>query len=316
LVEELGVVAFPQTDQQFEERFRDASACWKYLEHIRWPAGPRCPRCDNGKILAMSPPYYRCNSSDCIDYDFTAVSETKFARSHLPLPIWFQAIWYYVNQEKSPSALDLQKALGLGSNRTALHVMKTLKEAIEASVRKPLSGSVDLDEFYLNLEKAAKAGIQVLILIAVQTGQNSKSSRIRLLRAADASRGRLSEAIGKLVRSGHEVATDALSAYGDLRSKGYRHTPIRDSADLGDNLLPKPKRVALLLQRWIDLQRRPLSDLKLDYCLSEFVFRFNPHNANPPGTLFQRLLKHAVNNIGKPIQDENWAMLREPLTSI
>jgi hypothetical protein len=44
---------------------------------------------------------------------------TIFQDSHLPLTIWFRAIWQFTSQKNGISALGLQRVLGLGSYKTA-----------------------------------------------------------------------------------------------------------------------------------------------------------------------------------------------------
>ena len=44
---------------------------------------------------------------------------TLFADTHLPLRLWFEALWHVTSQKSGASALGLQRVLGLGSYRTA-----------------------------------------------------------------------------------------------------------------------------------------------------------------------------------------------------
>ena len=45
---------------------------------------------------------------------------TLFADTHLPLHLWFEALWHVISQKSGASALGLQRVLGLGSYRTAV----------------------------------------------------------------------------------------------------------------------------------------------------------------------------------------------------
>src|SRR6266403_3613586 len=51
---------YPETVREFRAWFPDDQSCRVYLERIRWPDGPRCPRCRKAKVWAMKPPFYRC----------------------------------------------------------------------------------------------------------------------------------------------------------------------------------------------------------------------------------------------------------------
>lgn len=74
----------------------------------------------------------------------------------------------------------------------------------------------------------------------------------------------------------NEVRTDSWSGYSKLKSVGYHHEVIRQSADVSENLLPLANRVASLLKRWsLGTHQGAPRASHLDYYLDEFVFRFN-----------------------------------------
>lgn len=146
---------YPQTVLDFNERFRDDAACRPYLESIRWPEGARYPRCPPAKVWRMKAPFYRC--AFC-GHDFTVTAGTLFADTHLPLRLWFQAMWYVVNQKNRASALGVQRVLGLGSYRTAWRWLHKLRRAMVRPSRDRLSGTVEVDEVYIGGERPGKRG--------------------------------------------------------------------------------------------------------------------------------------------------------------
>jgi len=101
---------YPETFREFRAWFADDAACRAYLERVRWASRPRCPRCPDAKVWTSKPPFYRC--AEC-GYDFTVTVGTLFADTHLPLSLWFEAIWYVVNQKNGASALGVQRVLGI-----------------------------------------------------------------------------------------------------------------------------------------------------------------------------------------------------------
>ena len=107
---------YPRTASEFAARFGTEEACRKYIAALRWPEGFRCPRCGHSAAWATKRNVYRC--SGC-DFQMSATAGTIFHDSHKPLQLWFQAMWYVTNQKSGVSALGLQRALGLGSYRTA-----------------------------------------------------------------------------------------------------------------------------------------------------------------------------------------------------
>ena len=286
---------YPQTVLEFNDRFNHDAACRAYLESLRWPEGPHCPRCPQAKVWTMKAPFYRC--AVC-GHDFTVTAGTLFADTHLPLRLWFQAIWHVVNQKSGASALGVQRVLGLGSYRTAWNWLHKLRRAMVRPGRDGLSGTVEMDEVYVGGERPGKRGRgaagKALVLIAAQV-DGSKIGRIRLARVANASAAELTQATVAAVRPGSQVLTDGWSGYAALKAKGYRHAVVRESAVVGANLLPRANRVAALLQRWLlGTHQGAVAAAHLDYYLDEFTFRFNRRTSGSRGLLFQRLVEQAL----------------------
>ena len=286
---------YPRTVLEFNDRFRDEASCRAYLESFRWPNGPCCPRCPQAKVWKMKAPFYRCASCG---HDFTVTAGTLFADTHLPLRLWFQAMWYVVNQKNGASALGVQRVLGFGSYRTAWNWLHKLRRAMVRPGRDGLSGTVEMDEVYIGGERPGKRGRgaagKALVLVAAQV-DGSKIGRISLTRVADASAPVLTQATLAAVNSGSQVLTDGWSGYAGLKPKGYRHAVVRESAVVGENLLPRANRVAALLQRWLlGTHQGAVAAAHLDYYLDEFTFRFNRRTSGSRGLLFQRLVEQSL----------------------
>jgi len=131
-----------------------------------------------------------------------------------------------------------------------------------------------------------------------------RPGRIRLHTVKDASGDSLIPAIKESVQPKSEICTDGWKGYNGLSTSGYSHTIIRETAEVGKNLLPLVNRVVSLLKRWLmgTHQGKPLPS-HLDYYLDEFVFRFNRRTSRSRGLLFYRLIEQAVNI--DPVKDQN-----------
>jgi transposase-like protein len=243
----------------------------------------------------MKPPFYRCAACG---YDFTVTAGTLFADTHLPLRLWFQAVWYIVNQKNGASALGVQRVLGLGSYRTAWRWLHKLRRAMVRPGRDRLAGTIEVDEIYVGGERAGKRGRgadgKALVLIAAQA-EGAKIGRIRLARVADASAPVLNQALLACVSAGSQIVTDGWRGYAELSAIGYRHQTVRTTAVVGANLLPRANRIAALLQRWLlGTHQGAVRAEHLDYYLDEFTFRFNRRTSGSRGLLFQRLVEQSV----------------------
>lgn len=286
---------YPETVTELHDWFADEAACRAYLERIRWPEGPRCPRCPEAQVWKMAAPFYRCGHCG---YDFTVTAATLFDNTKLPLRLWFEAMWYVVSQKNGVSALGVQRVLGLGSYRTAWRWLHKLRRAMVRPGRDRLSGTVEVDEAYVGGQRSGKRGRgaegKALVFIAAQA-DGAKIGRIRLARIANVSGLVLGQAVRQCVEPGSQVLTDGWKGYGSLKAQGYRHEVVQATAIVGENLLPRAHRVASLLQRWLlGTHQGAVAHTHLDYYLDEFTFRFNRRTSRSRGLLFYRLLSHAV----------------------
>ena len=107
---------YPRTLLEFEDRFRAEEDCRAYLVKLRWPQGFHFPRCGHSQAWRLQDGRFQCRGCNAI---VSVTAGTMFHQSHLPLRVWFQAIWWITNQKSGLSALGLQRALGLGSYETA-----------------------------------------------------------------------------------------------------------------------------------------------------------------------------------------------------
>ena len=89
-----------------------------------------------------------------------------------------------------------------------------------------------------------------------------------------------------------EVHTDGWAGYWGLAHLGYHHAVVREGGTVGENPLPRVHRVAALLKRWLlGTYQGAAETTHLDYCLDEYVFRFNRRTSRSRGKLFWRLVQ-------------------------
>lgn len=288
------MVGLPKTAVEMRDMFPTEAACRAFLAGLRWPEGITCPACA-GKDVWEKASLYRC--ARC-KHDFSVTSGTLFADTHKPLRLWFEAIWDVTNQKSGASALGLQRVLGLGSYRTAWNWQHKLRRAMVRPGRDRLSGVVEVDEVFIGGPRSGKRGRgaagKSLVMIAAQA-DGKKIGRIRMVRIADASAANLLSALVQSVEPGTLVQTDGWKGYSGLTDIGYAHQVIRQTDELGENLLPKVNLTVSLLKRWLlGTHQGSVRPQHLDYYLDEFTFRFNRRTSKSRGLLFYRLLQQAV----------------------
>lgn len=277
------------------DMFPTEDACLEYLAVLRWPDGYSCSRCLSKAHRKQSRGRYRCH--DC-GHEGSVTAGTLFQDTHKPLRLWFQAIWYVVNQKNGVSALGLQRALGLGSYQTAWAWLHKLRRAMVRPGRDRLSGLVEMDETFIGGEREGKRGRgaegKTLLLIAAE--QAAKGiGRIRILPIVDATSNTLKNATLQMVEPGSTIRTDGWDAYHLLTQYGYVHTPTSHKNAASGDATPLTHLVASLLKRWLmGTHQGAINHENLAYYLDEFTFRFNRRTSRSRGKLFYRLIEQAV----------------------
>ena len=106
------MAAYPRTVLEFRDWFADDAACRDYLGRLRWPEGFRCPICRGADHWVTARGLHHCRGCG---RQTSVTAGTLFADTHLPLRLWFEALWHVTSQKSGASALGLQRLLELGS---------------------------------------------------------------------------------------------------------------------------------------------------------------------------------------------------------
>jgi len=285
---------YPANMIDLMDMFPTEESCLEYLIQMRWPEGYHCLRCGSVLYWKKARGVFCCR--DC-RYEGSVTSGTLFQNTRKPLRLWFQAIWYVVNQKNGVSALGLQKALGLGSYHTAWEWLHKLRRAMVRPGRNKLSGLVEMDETFIGAMRSGKRGRgadgKVLVLIAVEiTGETM--GRIRLSTIPNANSESIKEATLQMVASQSTIHTDGWDGYNILAGHGYVHAPTPHANASGD-ATPMAHRVISLLKRWwLGTHQDTISPEHLPYYLDEFTFRFNRTTSRSREKLFYRLIEQAL----------------------
>lgn len=286
---------YPRTLMELERRFSTEEACRAYLRERRWTGGFACPRCGGTQAWPMKGGRWLCRGCRM---QVSVLAGTIFQDTHLALTTWFRAMWHVTSQKNGMSALGLQRALGLGSYKTAWSVLHKLRRAMVRPGRERLHGTVEVDETYWGAEEEGAVGRQTeekaLIMVAAEIdGRNI--GRIRLRRVLDLQQRTLHGFIAEMVQPGSTVRTDGLPAYQSLRGYTHDRRVQRRQPDSKPHLLPRAHRVVSLLKRWLlGTHQGAIAHEHLDDYLNEFTFRFNRRTSASRGKLFYRLIEQAV----------------------
>jgi transposase-like protein len=287
--------SYPANMADFMDMFATEDACLEYLSLVRWPDGYVCPRCGSQKHWKKARGLFACR--DCC-HEASVTAGTLFQDTHKPLRLWFQAIWYVVNQKNGVSALGLQKALGLGSYQTAWAWLHKLRRAMVRPGRDKPSGLVEVDEVFIGGERSGKRGRgadgKSLIFIAVEDVQG-QIGRLRLTTLVNASGETLAKAASETIAPKSRIRSDDWNGYNFLPRHGYTHIPVAHKDFESGDATPLAHLVASLFKRWwLGTHQGAISPDNLRYYLDEFTFRFNRRRSRSRGKLFYRLVQGAL----------------------
>ena len=179
----------------FTETYGTDEACRAHMESVRWPAGPVCPRCGAvGEAVAIStrPGPYRCKPCG---KQFTVTVGTAMEGSHLPLHVWYLAMYLMLSTAKPISAMSLSRQLDI-QYRTCWHLLHRLRAMLASGEKLPLSGVVEADETYVGgkvenrpksapkPEKRGRGTAKSMLFAAVQRGGEARTLAVPSAAAA------------------------------------------------------------------------------------------------------------------------------------
>jgi len=277
------------------EEFGSESKCRHFLEEIRWPKGPDCPRCHSGKISRI----VKRNQFDCDScrYQFSVTSGTIFNDTHLPLWKWFLAAYLLCESRKGMSANQICRTLDV-SYKTAWFLCHRIRAAMKEADNGKLPGIVEMDETLVGGKKRgitmadAKAAKQIVV------GIRQRGGDLRLFHAKDITAKTLSGLIGGNVSEDVELfVTDEFPSYSyavkgrpwQRKHRQIRHKEAYVQGVVHTNTI---ENAFSLLKRGITGTWHKISAKHLPAYLDEMTFRFNRRHQD--STLFLDTLQQLV----------------------
>lgn len=285
---------YPKTMREFLKSFSSDEACRRYIAQVRWTKRFSCPSCAHTSAW-----HYRSGKLRCTNCrrDTSVTAGTLFQDSHIPLTIWFQALWCIVSQKQGVSALGLSRALGIQRQKTGWQLLQKIRCGMVRPNRARLSGLVEVDEILIGGKRHKFEGRnpqgKTLVLVAAEDKGERGIGRIRMRIIPDATASSLRAAVTAMVEPGSTIRTDGWTSYRPEKW-GYRHLSVRQRSLMpGEDTTPLIHRVSSLLKRWL-LGTHQGRVSHLQSYLDEFVFRFNRRTSRSRGKLFYRLIQHMV----------------------
>ena len=271
----------------FEERqriFSDREKAREYLESVRWPNGPVCPRCGGeetykitGKATSKKPArkgVWKCKKCR---QQFTVTVGTIFQGSHIPLNKWLYAIYQLCSSKKSVSANQLHRTLGI-TYKSAWFMTHRIRQAMaNISENVMLTGMVEADETYVGGKtKGGKRGrgsekkTPVFALI-------SRNGEARSFHVGNVKKRTLQGLIQEHVAETARIMTDTFSSYRGLQKVFAGHSFVDHAKEYVRGIVHTnfAESYFSLLKRGILGTFHHVGRAHLQRYLFEFDFRWN-----------------------------------------
>lgn len=268
--------------------------CRTYLEKLKWPDGPTCPRCKAEGIKIAQRESYDCTACH---YQFTVTAGSIFHDSHLPLWKWLLATYMVVESKKGMSANQLKRTLEI-SYKTAWYLCHRIRKAMEEANPKPLTGTVELDETYIGGKRryVGRGSLEgkTMVLGAIERGGEV---RLRVEKRKKASKKVLHAFVKETTDPQAErLMTDEAPGYIGVADEDTTHETVNHHAEewvRGDVHTNGIEGVWSLFKRSIVGSYHQVSAKHLDAYLDEFEWRFNQRE-NP--FLFRDTMTRLLNS--------------------
>lgn len=277
--------------KEFRQRFQTEESCEAYLFELRWPEGFVCPKCgEKGCYQLSGRREYVCKHCH---RQSSVTAGTVLHRTHLPLTIWFWAIYLMARDKRGISAVQLSRELEI-SYSSAWYLLHRLRKAMgQRDQDYILSGVIELDDAYFGSPKRnGKRGRgtekpSALIEVSLTEEGHPQFLKIQISKLDAASVAAVAQ---RTIYPGSEIHSDALDAFrAALRGK-YTHQFQVSGKGSGSlhwvhTLISNIK--TFLLGTYHGIGKKHLQSY-----FDEFAFRFNRRFW--PDQLFPRLLHSVV----------------------
>lgn len=275
------------------DNFSTDDKCRELLIRLRWPKGPKCPRCF-GKAVELETEKRLFYCAAC-DYQFSVTTGTVFNDTHLPLAKWFMATLLLVEARKGMSANQIKRTLGI-SYKTAWYLCHRIRAAMEESQQEKLDGVVEMDETYFGGRKSGVTTAEAKAAKQIVLGIRQRGGELRFFQAKDVTAKTLSSFIKGNVSDDVEMfVTDEFPVYpfavkGELAGKHrtIRHKETYVQGEVHTNTVES---AFSLFKRGVMGTWHKISAKHLSAYLKEMSFRFNRRNDDE---IFLDTLRHMI----------------------
>jgi ribosomal protein L37AE/L43A len=269
------------SEAAFEDRYGTEEKCRALLIASRWPDGFECPAC-GGRTYSEVKTRGLFQCSAC-HRQTSPIAGTIFASTHVPLRLWFRAMYHLTQSKQGISSIELGRRLGV-TQTTAWKIKHKLAQVMmERDATKQLGGRVELDDAYVGGERSGgKRGRgapgKTPFVAAVETTPEGKPVRLKLRRVTSFCNHAVSAFAKRSLDPNCTVVSDGLACFGAVADAGCAHQVIKTGSGAAAARTPAFKWVNTALgniKAAISGTYRAIHAKHVPRYLAEFEYRFN-----------------------------------------
>ena len=269
------------SEAAFDALYGTEEKCRAVVIASRWPNGFECPACGGRTYCELRSRWlFRCNACR---RQTSPIAGTIFASTHVPLRLWFHAMYHLTQSKQGISSVELGRRLGV-TQTTAWKIKHKLAQVMmERDASKQLNGRVELDDAYLGGERTGgKRGRgapgKTPFVAAVETTPEGQPVRLKLRRVASFCSHAISIFAKRSLDPTCEVVSDGLACFGAVTKAGCSHEVIITGSGAAAARTPGFKWVNTALgniKAAIVGTYRAIDQKHVPRYLAEFEYRFN-----------------------------------------
>jgi hypothetical protein len=232
--------AMPQT-LMAAMRYYTPEVASAYIQLIKWPDGPVCPKCGSANVSAISRGRFQCREREC-RHQTTLIAGTIFAGTHLPLEKWIAAVWMIVNCRNGVSSCEIARTIGC-KQQSAWHVLHRVRVIMTEAQAEPFVGVVETDTTLVGglakfMSEKRRAALpkgrdgkphRLSGKTIVQAIRERHTGRVRAQVIDRENAETVRDLIVRNVRPGSRLMTDSAHPYKHLKAK-YTHESVNHFA--------------------------------------------------------------------------------------
>jgi hypothetical protein len=269
------------SEAEFEAVYGTEEKCRAVVIASRWPDGFECPMC-GGRTYSevMTRGLFQCSACR---RQTSPTAGTIFASTHVPLRLWFCALYHLTQSKQGISSIELGRRLGV-TQATAWKIKHKLAQVMmERDAGKRLGGRVELDDAYLGGERTGGkrgrgAAGKTPFVAAVETTPERKPVRLKLCRVASFCNHALATFAKRSLDPACEVFSDGLACFAAVADAGCSHQVVKTGSGAAAARAPAFKWVNAALgniKAAIVGTYRAIHEKHVPRYLAEFAYRFN-----------------------------------------